>query len=142
MKLTAATMIISRVCVYHFERFERALKNVSDEIRLNEGLNLADQNGLGSQLFVASQQLLLTRSFENIKLKRISRQNWEKLMIHRRNKCLRGMILPVPECRSGPVWKLQMFKELGYVPLYSLAHVYGQSYQNVVVANGFVACHK
>ena len=36
MKLTAATMIISRVCVYHFERFERALKNVSDEIRLKE----------------------------------------------------------------------------------------------------------
>ena len=34
MKLTAATMIISRVCVYHFERFVRALKNVSDEIRL------------------------------------------------------------------------------------------------------------
>ena len=35
MKLAAATMIISRVCVYHFERFERALKNVSDEIRLS-----------------------------------------------------------------------------------------------------------
>ena len=39
MKLTAATMIISRVCVYHFERFERALKNVSDEIRLTEALD-------------------------------------------------------------------------------------------------------
>ena len=34
MKLTAATMIISRVCVHHFERFERTLRNVSDEIRL------------------------------------------------------------------------------------------------------------
>ena len=34
MKLTAATMVISRVCVHPFERFERALKNVSDEIRL------------------------------------------------------------------------------------------------------------
>ena len=34
MKRTAATMIISRVCVHPFECFKRALKNVSDEIRL------------------------------------------------------------------------------------------------------------
>ena len=34
MKLTEATMIISSVCVHPFERFERALKSVSDEIRL------------------------------------------------------------------------------------------------------------
>ena len=34
MKLTAATMTISRVCVHPFERFERTLKSVSDEIRL------------------------------------------------------------------------------------------------------------
>ena len=34
MKLTAATKIISCVCVHPFERFERALKIVSDEIRL------------------------------------------------------------------------------------------------------------
>ena len=33
MKLTAATMIISRVCVHPFECFERLLKNVSNEIR-------------------------------------------------------------------------------------------------------------
>ena len=38
MKLTAATMIISRVRVHPFERFERTLKNVSDEIRLKAAL--------------------------------------------------------------------------------------------------------
>ena len=43
MKLTAATMIISRVCVYHFERFERALKNVSDEIRLYSTTNASSK---------------------------------------------------------------------------------------------------
>ena len=32
MKLTAETMINSSVCVYTFERCERALKNISDEI--------------------------------------------------------------------------------------------------------------
>ena len=39
MKLTAATKIISCLCVHPFERFERALKIVSDEIRLYESCN-------------------------------------------------------------------------------------------------------
>ena len=43
MKLTAATKIISCLCVHPFERFERALKIVSDEIRLKETLEWLEE---------------------------------------------------------------------------------------------------
>ena len=39
-------MIISRVCVHPSERFERALKNVSDEIRLNLDIGVTRLTGL------------------------------------------------------------------------------------------------
>ena len=63
MKLTAATMIISRVCVYHFERFERALKNVSDEIRLK---NVAQSDKLSLSIPSRERQVNNNKSIGEV----------------------------------------------------------------------------
>ena len=64
MKLTAETMIISRVCVHPFERFERALKNVSDEIRLN---SIADSGSSPTANQDLSAMVRLTVNLKNTK---------------------------------------------------------------------------
>ena len=57
MKLTAATKIISCLCVHPFERFERALKIVSDEIRLKPNREEAEGQLLSAPLLFVRHPL-------------------------------------------------------------------------------------